>query len=213
MASAATTRVVCISSQDGTGTEEAAALVAEALGFRLINEEIVRRGAIEAGVDQEVLADVERRRSFVLRVLTAIGPASMAAGTTMMIAPELDQPDDDQLRGLIRTAIEETAVAGDAVIVAHAASLALGARDDVLRVLLTASASTRRERVAASLGVDEKKAANLIRRSDGARADYLKRFYGIGAEQPTHYDLVINTDRLGARDAARVIVEAAQSPG
>lgn len=211
MAAATTCRVVSISSQNGTGTEEAAALVAEALGFRLINEEIVSRAAVQAGLDQEMVADVERRKSFVLRVLGAIGPASMGA-SPMMISTDLDYPDDDKLRAVIRTAIEETAAAGDVVIVAHAASLALGARADVLRVFLTASASTRRQRLAASLGVDEKEATNLIRRSDAARADYLKRFYGVASEQPTHYDLVINTDRLGAREAARVIIDAAQSP-
>ena len=44
-----------------------------------------------------------------------------------------------ELRELIRSAIEEIADAGQVVIVAHAASHALAARSDVLRVLVTAS--------------------------------------------------------------------------
>jgi cytidylate kinase len=94
------------------------------------------------------------------------------------------------------------------VIAAHAASLALATRDDVLRVHLTASTPTRQRRLADSRGLDEKEAARAIKRSDAGRADYMKRFYGIDAERPTHYDLVVNTDKLTPDDAARLIVDA-----
>jgi cytidylate kinase len=105
--------------------------------------------------------------------------------------------------------IEETATAGGVVIVAHAASLALARRDDVLRVFITASPQTRLQRIAQSLEVDEKEAARVIKRSDAGRADYIKRFYRIDAELPTHYDLVINTDKITPSDAARLVVDAA----
>ena len=104
--------------------------------------------------------------------------------------------------------IEDTAAAGNVVIVAHAASLALASRGDVLRVLVTASTQIRQRRLAGSLGVDEKEAARAMKRGDAGRADYIKRFYGIGAERPTHYDVVINTDKLTPDDAARLIVDA-----
>jgi cytidylate kinase len=203
--------VVCISSEDGAGAAQTAALVAQALGFRLIDEEIVTRAAVEAGVEQEVVADVERRKSLVLRVLEGLGPAGAGMGYSW-IPPEsagYGPHASDQLRNLIRSVIEDTAEAGEVVIAAHAASLALATRDDVLRVLVTASTPTRKGRLADSLQLDEKEAARLIRRSDAGRADYLKRFYGIDAEQPTHYDLVVNTDKLTPEDAARLIVDAA----
>ena len=110
---------------------------------------------------------------------------------------------------MIRSVIEDTAARGSAVIVSHAASLALAKRDDVLRVLLTAPPQTRGRRLAATLGVDEKEAARAVKRSDAARGDYIQRFYGIGAELPTHYDLVINTEKLAPDHAARLIVQAA----
>ena len=116
-------------------------------------------------------------------------------------------------RGLIRSIIEEVADAGNAVIVSHAASMALGQREDVLRVLVTASTQVREQRLAAALGIDEKEAAQTVKRSDAGRADYIKRFYGISAELPTHYDLVINTDQLSPEDAAQLIVQAAGGRG
>jgi cytidylate kinase len=54
-----------------------------------------------------------------------------------------------------------------------------------------------------------KAAAKSIKESDAARADYLRRFYNVSAELPTHYDLVINTDVLGIEQAAELIAHAA----
>lgn len=201
---------VCISSEDGAGATEASRLVAETLGFGLINEEILTRAAVEAGVEKQVVADVERRKSTLIKLLEGMGPAHMASGGIVMLPEDVGsgRPASDELRTLIRSVIEETAAAGRVVIVAHAASLALATRDDVLRVLITASMPTRQRRLADKLEVDEKEAARVIKRSDAGRADYIKRFYKIAAEQPTHYDLVINTDKLTPQDAARLIVDA-----
>jgi len=200
---------VCISSHDGAGAAEAARLVAERLGFRLIDEDIVARAAVEADVDREVVADVERRKSLLTRVLEGLGPASMAGGAMIMLPDQADYARfaSHELRGLIRSAIEETARDGKVVIVAHAASLALASREDVLRVLITAPTEARQRRLAESLDVDEREAARVLKRSDAGRADYIKRFYGV-AEEPTHYDLVISTERLTPEDAARLVVDA-----
>ena len=43
------------------------------------------------------------------------------------------------------------------------------------------------------------------------RRDYFDRFYDIREEQPTHYDLVINTDVLSPEAAARLIAYAVTS--
>ena len=187
--------------------------VAESLSFRLIDEDIITQAALEAGVDKDVVADVERRKSALVRLIEGFGPsAAGAAYITPAHIPGQGQPASDELRGLIRSVIEETAGKGSAVIVAHAASLALAQRDDVLRVLVTASPAARAERLASTLGLDDRQAVRAVKQSDAARADYIKRFYGVGAELPTHYDLVINTDRLAPGEAARLIVEGAGRP-
>jgi cytidylate kinase len=118
-------------------------------------------------------------------------------------------PSVDSLRGLIRSVIEDFADRGDAVLVSHAASHALADRPDALRVLITAGSQTRRARVTAGRNVSEKDADKLIARGDANRADYIKRFYDVAAEQPTHYDIVLNTDRLGVEQAVDLIVQVA----
>jgi cytidylate kinase len=205
--------VVCISSQDGAGAQEAARLVSSSLGFRLIDEDIVARAAVEAGVGVGSVADVERHKSRLLKLVEAIGSSGLGAGYGVPGADIVTQmePASDALRGMIRSVIEDTAAEGETVIASHAASLALGGRADVLRVLVTAPAQTRAQRLAASADLDEKEAERVIKRSDAGRADYIKRFYGISAELPTHYDLVINTEKLTPAQASELIVQAARA--
>ena len=50
------------------------------LGFRLIDEDIVTRAAIEAGVDEDVVADVERRKSRVMTLVEGFGSSGLGAG-------------------------------------------------------------------------------------------------------------------------------------
>lgn len=206
--------MVCISSADGAAAERVGPLVAERLGFRLVDEEVVARAAEEAGVGREAVADVERRKSVVARLLeqlpsTAAGAAAMSGYVPLGTVDRA--PRSDALRGLIRSALEELASRGEAVIVAHAASHALSGRENALRVLVTGSAPVRAARIAADRGLSEEEAAKLCARGDANRADYLKRFYGVPAEEPAHYDLVVNTDRVEAEQAADLIAAAARA--
>jgi len=186
-------------------------LVAERMGFRLVDEEIVTRAAENQKVSVDDLADVERRKSLLTRILrevtlgAATGPAELFV-TAYAAEP---QPDKNSLRALIRQSINETADEGNVVIVSHAASYALADRDNVLRVLVTASPETRVRRVVDANGSDEKQATKSIGAEDAGRADYLKRFYGVAAELPTHYDVVVNTDRIPADQWSEIVANAA----
>ena len=193
-------RVVCISHAAGAGGEEVGKLVAERLGFLYVDDEIVARAAAKGGIGPGEIADEEKRRSLVARVLDALaqgGGEAWALGAvgTARTGQELGSED---LRALIRETIEQTAARGNVVIVAHAASHAVPRGPETLRILVTASPSTR----AARLGED---GARTVKDEDAARRDYLKRFYDVDEESPTHYDLVVNTDVLSVEQAADVV--------
>jgi len=207
-----TRTVICVSHATGAGGTDLGRLVADKLGFRLIDEEIVTRAAEKQDVNVDDLADVERRKSLLARILRelAVGAAMGAPdGAAMMFYPPELQADKNSLRALIRQSINETAEEGNVVIVSHAASYALANRDDVLRVLVTASPETRARRLVEANGLDEKQATKSIGSNDAGRSDYLKRFYGVADELPTHYDLVINTDRIPADQWSELVVNAA----
>jgi cytidylate kinase len=206
--------VVAISPTDGSGGEQLGPVVARELGFQLVNEQVVAQAAQEAGVTPEVVADVERRKSVMARLLEGLAEGAPGGATAFSgFAPisEHPGPNRDALRGLIRSVLWESAERGNAVIVAHAASLALADHADTLRVLITASPEFRARRLAEAQDIGEAEAEKLVARGDANRADYLKRFYGISAELPSHYDIVVNTDRIAPEDAAALILSAARS--
>jgi cytidylate kinase len=118
-------------------------------------------------------------------------------------------PPAEEIRRLIDDAIVEIADRGSVVILAHAASVTLRNRPDVLRVHVVASIATRIHRLwVPNKLIAEREYARQIEESDHQRRKYLERFHGIDAEPPTLYDLVINTDSLDVDRAAAAIVAA-----
>jgi cytidylate kinase len=203
-----TCRVVCISHATGAGGEEVGRLVAERLGFLYVDEEIVARAAATGGISPDDVADEERRKSLVTRLLEAmaIGSSELRVGIPARINEVLSS---DDIRALIRETIEQVAARGNAVIVAHAASFAVTQGLEALRVLVTASPNTRAARVGKVEGLDEARSARAVKDSDAGRRDYLKRFYDVDEELPTHYDLVVNTDVLSIEQAVELVTKAA----
>ena len=155
------------------------------------------------------MADEERRKSLVARVLEAIAQGGSELGSSIPL--DGDELNSDDLRALIRDTIERTAARGNAVIVAHAASYAVPQGREALRVLVTASPQIRAARVGGAEGLDQAKAERAVKDSDAGRRDYLRRFYEVDDELPTHYDLVVNTDVLSVEQAAELVSQAASS--
>jgi cytidylate kinase len=215
------TRVVCISQTTGSGGEAIGQAVAERLGFRHVDEEIVVRAAREGNFEPRLVAEIEKRQTFMARFLQAFdrGAALDSMNFSGLYPPEIPPDevidelvtvaDSENYRRLIREAIRETAAEGNVVMVSHAASMALGPREGVLRVLVTASAETRAQRLAVLGELDARQATKMVRDTDNGRADYFKRFYKIAAENETHYDLVVNTDVVAPERAIDIIVHAA----
>jgi hypothetical protein len=204
--------VVCISRDLGAEGEAVGRLVADRLGLRYVDEEVITRAAERGGVAEDELADAEQRKSRIRRVVEMLADTGTVTATPGVEPSSVRAAREDSHRGLIRDVVEEVAEEGNAVIVAHAASMALAGRDRVLRVLVTASPEVRARRLADSEG-GEKQAEKVVRESDAARANYFKRFYSIDDERPTHYDLVVNTDALAPEQAAEIIAHAAGVAG
>jgi cytidylate kinase len=171
--------VICISRTTGAAGEELARIVADKLGFRYVDDEIVIRAAELAGVSPKTIAESER------------------SGESTNYTPMIEQ------------VIRETAEQGDVVIVAHGASIPLAGRADVLRVLVTASPETRASRLVSDGEMDDAGAQKAVEESDQARARYLERFYDVGQELPTHYDVTVNTETMTIARAARLVMQAA----
>ena len=200
---------VCISHATGAGGEEVGRLVAGDLGFLFVDDEIVAQAAAGGGIHLDEVADEERRKSLAARLVEALGQGGEAWAVTHGSSPSQEARRSDDIRALIRETIAQTATRGRVVIVAHGASHVVPPGTEALRVLVTASPTTRARRVGDAKGLDDAGAMREVKREDAARRDYLRRFYDIDEELPTQYDVVVNTDVLSLEQAARLVVQAA----
>jgi cytidylate kinase len=172
-----------------------------------VDDEVIAQAAEWADLDPALVADAERRKTLAERVV-----AGLAMGGAEHLHPgdwTRTVPAEAEVRALITDVLRSLADGGSVVIASHAASFALAGRD-VLRVLVTASPETRGRRVSEEGGSGERDGARQVRTEDEARADYIRRFYGVDRELPTHYDIVVNTDVLTPDEAARIIAAAAR---
>jgi cytidylate kinase len=211
--------VICISRATAAGGETVGDTVAQRLGFRYVDEQIIQRASQLAQVDATLVEAAEHRRPLLQRLIDKLATAyDLASPVTLATGVPIDafipgsvgyQAVPEDLRVLIRAAIHEVATLGRAVIVAHAASMALAGTAGVLRVLVTASPAVRAQRLAVAQGMTADAATAAIAKSDRERCEYFREFYKIKDELPTHYDLVINTDVLTPQQAVELIVTAA----
>ncbi len=199
--------VVCISRALGAGGEEIGRIIAAELGFRYADEEIIARAAQEAGVSLETVEKAEQTPRLLQRILESMARTPPATEALSGVVPP-DPLATPAFEGIIERVIRTLASEGNVIIVAHGASLPLADTSGVLRVLVTASPEIRAERLAQRSDLDGSQAKKAIQESDRQRQQYLRRFYDVGSELPTHYDLVINTDALAAPLAARLVVTA-----
>jgi cytidylate kinase len=203
-------RVVCISRSLAAGGEEIGRKVAKELGLRYADEEIIVGAADKAGVSPELVAEAEHASSLITRILEYMGrapidPVGWSASAVLL------SPTKASYHGLVERMVRETANQGNAVIVAHGASVPLAGMSGLLRVLVTASPRLRASRLAQEAKIDAAEAKKAIAESDRQRKEYLRRFYNVRQELPTHYDLVINTDVLTQPQAAKLVVTAVKA--
>lgn len=202
------TRVVSISRQVGTAGEEVARAVANSLGFRYIDYQVIQDAAREAGVSPETVSEAEHTPSPMTRILEALArspsmPVAAWADPVPLTASPLFTSID--YRKFLEQVMRDLADQGHCVIVGHAAQVILRGRLDTVRILITGSTEYRARRIMTGMSVDEKTALKTVERTDRERVDYFRRFYESGWLSPCTYDLTVNTDHLNPEQAAGLI--------
>ncbi len=203
-------KVVAISRALGASGEEIAQAVAKDLGYRYVDDEIISRAAQAAGVAPDVVGEVERTKPLMSRILESMAVSSAGVGGMGELAVALPTLPSKGFEQLIQQVIRQVAEEGDVVLVAHGASIPLAGMAGLLRVLVTASPDVRAGRLDGSMKMGESKAKKAIEDSDKQRADFLKRFYNVKQELPTHYDLVLNMDTVSVADAVKTVAALAK---
>jgi cytidylate kinase len=172
----------------------------------MVDRELVEMAANRLGVDPELVRRLDER---VPELMVELGRALAAASPELAYTP-VQQLDDRALADAVKSVIRSLAERGGYVILGRGAQAVLAGRDDVCSILLVGDERDRLQRVMRSQGVDEKAARARMERTDGERRGYVRRFHHVDIADPTLYDVVVNTSRLGLERAARVAIGAAR---
>jgi cytidylate kinase len=197
--------LITISRQYGSGGSAIAQRVAEALDWKLVDNELVERVANRAGLSlEEVVQREERAPSFIERLARVL-----ASATPELFPPPsgtvLEQSEQDLVR-ITEAVVADIAAEGNVVLVGRSAPAVLDRADGALHVKLVASPAFRIRATVTRFGLDSKDAERIMRETDANRERYHRDYYNRDWNDPLNYHLTLNTERLGLEGAADVIV-------
>jgi len=202
--------IITISRQQGAGGADVARRVAEALGWRLVDNELVDRVAARAHLSpSEVQALEERAPSFferLVRALTAAAPEIQPAPSEHV--PELEEAN---LVKVTEAVVEDAAREGRVVLVGRAAPAVLSRERDALHVKIVAPLDSRIAEVRRREACDDDEARERIERSDANRRRYHDRYYHRSWDDAANYHLVLNSAALGVDAVVNTIVGRAKA--
>jgi cytidylate kinase len=186
--------MVTISRQAGTDGDAIARSLAEQLGWKLLDNEVLERLLVERGFGKPEATEFNERKPGFWHRFSA---------------------ERDRYRHLLKMVIYEFARPGNCVILGRGGQFLFRDAPGVLRVRVVAPLQDRVARVLASYGGDEHRAQHALQHSDNDRAGFHRFLFHANWESSDLYDLIINTQRISAGtavDLIRMELKSQQSP-
>jgi cytidylate kinase len=183
--------VITVSREYGAGGGEVARRLAEALGWELLDRELLHRAAaIEDIPDAELEQLDEKALSLTDRF-------------------RLHPPHQRYMHGLTAAA-RQAAARGKVVLVGRGTRQLLDDFPDVFHLRLVAPLDWRVQRMALRERWSMEQARARCLEVDRSREAFTRYFFGPDALQPEQYDLVTNSDRVPLDDIASCVVDLAR---
>lgn len=222
--------VVTMSGNLASGAREVGQAVSRLLGIGLVDQHLMVQAAQRCGVPvgtvlerDERYGSFKERLSNLLRTFlerSAAAGADPLTGSTGLEAvlsrtyadmaqgqPELS---DSTYIETMTAIIKEIAAQGDTVILGRASQMILRDTPGVLHVLCVAPKEVRCLRFAEREGIGLEEATKQVSEADRDRCAFYKKFWRVELEDPTLYDLTIDTGHLEYEQAAELVAAAAR---
>ncbi len=205
--------LITISRQFAAGGEPVGELVAQALGWRVVDTAFVDQVAERAGLPAEEVARLEERAPSFLERL---------ARSTALQFPELFVPtgagpvqefEEARLLKITRGLMSELAQEGRVVVVGRGAAAVLANQSDALHVRLVAAKAFRVRVAMQAFEVSQDQATARLEETDKNRSLYHREYYDRDWNEAANYDMVLNTERLGFEGACELVVARARALG
>jgi cytidylate kinase len=196
--------VITIGRQLGAGGSTVGRMLASRLKADFLDSQLIDEVAHRLELPkEEVEAEDEQPGSLLSRLLLALG----AANTEPMIPPETSawtppnaEPAFDTRRAVLQLTqqvIKEAARGDNVVIVGRGGAYILHDHPGALHVFLRADSATRVKTVMELEKKTEDDARKRLKQTDENWTAYIKQVYGHDRNLASHYDLVLDTGRLG----------------
>jgi len=193
----------------GSGGSEVAQRVSAALGWSLLDNDIVDAIAERSGLTRaEVSAQDERVPSLVERLASAL-----SLGSPEMLPPVPTGPvetTEERVIAVTQRVIEEAVQAGPAVFVGRGAQCLMAEREDTLHVFCYAPRAALRKYAMDTFKVGPDEADKMVAEQNKQREQYVRRHWNRNWLAHENYHLCLNTAWLGLDGAAALVVETAR---
>ena len=184
-------RVLTVNREFGSGGGRIAQTIAEWLGWKLLDRDIIDAIAYAAHVDSSVVRHYDEHVDSWLRRINqqAMRSAALAAGIELGADSVFDA---EEMVKISRKIIEQADSEGNCVIVGRGSQCVLQHKPGVYHVFVYAPLKERILRLRSRLekGADPEQ---RIRTVDGERAKYLQQYWGKSWCNPHLYDLMISS--------------------
>jgi len=202
--------VITIAREFGAGGSRVAAMLAQRLSAEVIDRQLIAEVAVRLGLtDDAVAAQDEHVQTIVdrlVRLFVPFGEAYGAGGDPLYGAPLADP--EQAVRQLTEEVIRESARQDNSIIVGRGGAFVLAEWPGVLHIFVRSAEAVRVREVMSRLELPEEGARRHLHQVDADRAAFMHRHYGADWRDPRHYDLVIDTGRLGLQRAAETVLAA-----
>ncbi|MBM4437915.1 MAG: cytidylate kinase-like family protein [Actinobacteria bacterium] len=202
--------IVTVSRQLGSGEFEFSTQLAERLGYRLIDRQLLERAAEELDVPIQAIEAIDEQPSPPLEVRIARRILSGATERVPLLWEEIAKPElsAGAVRSFLPVVIHELAAQDNLLFVGRGAGFVLAERPDVCRFHLIAPIADRVLRVRRLFNVEAAEARRVIDRTDRARGRFIRETFGADWSNPLNYDVVFNTGVLGIAAAVEAAAAA-----
>ena len=201
---AKTNTIITIGRQFGSGGREIGYMVADKLGIKLYDKEMLQRAAQDSGICEELFESHDEKPSNSFLYSLVMDTYSMGySGSTYN-----DMPINHKIFLAQFDAIKKLAGEGPCVMVGRCADYALADWNDCFSIFVHADLDWRINRIASKHGKTPKEAKDMITKTDKSRASYYNYYTNKKWGAARSYNLCIDSGKLGIDYATEAIIES-----
>lgn len=187
-------KIITIGREFGSGGHEIGQKLADRLGIPLYDNRLVSMAAEELGVKTE---DAERVDESSLNTFVTGYTVTPGMYTEFINAASYLPSFDTEVYRKQAEIIKSLAEKGPCVIVGRCADYVLKDRDDCINVFICADKADRKKRIMELYGLNERKAADRIRKTDKERRYYYEVHTGQDWGSIRSHQMLFNVSMLG----------------